>query len=136
MPFSFLTHRSKSKTASVEIEVDECSTPNEGSSHDEKSRPATTGSPVPLILPPSRHSLDPNLPDSFPIQSMPSCTAISPDLDPEKDSETPIDISLNSPYPQVRAAVRTTGGYLFIHSSFTLELGENGVEGKKAGFES
>ncbi|CCD54008.1 hypothetical protein BofuT4_P131880.1 [Botrytis cinerea T4] len=108
MLFSFLTRRSKSKTASVEIEVDERSTPNEGSSHDEKSRPATTGSPVPLSLPPSRHSLDPNLPDSFPIQSMTSRTAISPDLDPEKDLEIPIDISLNSPYPQVRAAVRNT----------------------------
>ncbi|KAK6594613.1 OPT family small oligopeptide transporter [Botrytis cinerea] len=109
MSISFLTRRSKSKTASVEIEVDERSTPNEGSSHDEKSRPATTGPPVPLSLPPSRHSLDPNLPDSFPIQSMTSRTAISPDLDPEKDLEIPIDISLNSPYPQVRAAVRNTG---------------------------
>lgn len=136
MLFSFLTRRSKSKTASVEIEVDERSTPNEGSSHDEKSRPAMTGSPVPLILPPSRHSLDPNLLDSFPIQSMTSRTAISPDLDPEKDLEIPIDISLNSPYPQVRAAVRNTGRYLFIQSSFTLELGGNGVERSKAGFES
>ncbi|KAM0155786.1 hypothetical protein ACHAPG_005660 [Botrytis cinerea] len=39
---------------------------------------------------------------------MTSRTAISPDLDPEKDLEIPIDISLNSPYPQVRAAVRNT----------------------------
>ncbi|TGO65624.1 hypothetical protein BOTNAR_0076g00180 [Botryotinia narcissicola] len=108
MLFSFLTHRSKSKTTKVKNEVDERSMPNEGSSHDEKSHSATTSLPVPLILPPPRHSLDPNLPDSFPIQSIPSRTSLSPDLDPEKDSEIPIDDSLNSPYPQVRAAVRNT----------------------------
>ncbi|TGO76801.1 hypothetical protein BELL_0136g00080 [Botrytis elliptica] len=108
MPFSFLTHRSKPKTTKEENEVDERSTPNGGSSHHEKSHSATTSLPVPLILPSPRHSLDPNLPDPISIQSIPSRTSISPDLDPEKVSDTPIDISLNSPYPQVRAAVRNT----------------------------
>lgn len=126
MPFSFLTHHSKSKK--VENEVLERSTPNEGSSHDEKSHSATTSLPVPLILPSPRHSLDPNLPASFPIHSIPSRASISPDLDPEKDSEIPIDDSLNSPYPQVRAAVRNTGGYLSIFPSPYLSLKETNLD--------
>ncbi|KAJ8069095.1 hypothetical protein OCU04_002768 [Sclerotinia nivalis] len=108
MAFSFLTHRSKSKPSNVKNERDGQSNLNESSSHhDEKSHSATISTPVPLIFPSQRSSLDPNLPLPIPIHSIPSRASLSPD--PEKSSEPSIDISLNSPYPQVRAAVRNTG---------------------------
>ncbi|KAA8567945.1 hypothetical protein EYC84_008381 [Monilinia fructicola] len=95
MPFSLLTRRSNSKPCTGDNETDKCRSPHE------KPLPATTITPVPQVFPSPRPSLDPNLPIPIPVPS--------PCSDPEKPSEQSSNSpSFNSPYPQVRAAVRDT----------------------------